>query len=323
MKKIFFVFIFLQVLLLKSFAQKDSTSTLTAQDSINILRELMAMLDSADRPQSYVFANIGIGNRLFSSKNDALNAKQDISSTLIYSPSLAYYHKSGFNITAGASLLNDGERFGVNQYSITPAFDLVGNKKFGVSISYTHYFVQDKFSEFSSPIQDDFFSSFTYKKLWLQPGIAFGYSTGEYKETQLKDTIINGRMRHQYDSMTNHLSAFSMMLTASHEFSWYGVLNKKDGLALTPTLLGNAGSANINTTHKTNAPRSFGLTGKNKIPKLQTVDFAVQSVGLNIDLNYSIGHLTLQPQLYLDYYLPETESERLTQVFTFNIGYTF
>ena len=78
MKKIFFVFIFLQVLLLKSFAQKDSTSTLTAQDSINILRELMAMLDSADRPQSYVFANIGIGNRLFSSKNDALNAKTDV-----------------------------------------------------------------------------------------------------------------------------------------------------------------------------------------------------------------------------------------------------
>ena len=112
-------------------------------------------------------ANIGIGNRLFSSKNNALNAKQEISSTLIYSPSLAYYHKSGFNINAGANLLNDGERFGVNQYSVTPAFDLAGNKNFAVDISYTHYFVQDKFSKFSSPIQDDFFSSFSYKKIWL------------------------------------------------------------------------------------------------------------------------------------------------------------
>jgi hypothetical protein len=165
MKKLFFRFYISPGIPVKSIAQKDSVSTLTAQDSINILRDLMAMLDSADRPESYVFANIGIGNRLFTSKNDALNAKQDISSTLIYSPSLAYYHKSGFNITAGASLLNDGERFGVNQYSVTPAFDLVGNKNFGVDISYTHYFVQDKFSEFSSPIQDDFFSSFTYKKV--------------------------------------------------------------------------------------------------------------------------------------------------------------
>ena len=154
-------------------------------------------------------------------------------------------------------------------------------------------------------------------------GISFGYSTGEYKEVQLKDTIINGRMRHQYDSMTNHLSVFSTMLTASHEFSWYSVFNGKDGLVLTTTALGNAGSANINTTHKTNAPRSFGLTGKNKIPKLQTIDFAMQSVGLNIDLNYSIGNLTIQPQLYMDYYLPETESNKFTQVFTFNIGYAF
>ena len=55
MKKIFFIFIFLQVFLLKGIAQKDSVSTLTAQDSIEILRKLMKMLDSMEKPQSYVY----------------------------------------------------------------------------------------------------------------------------------------------------------------------------------------------------------------------------------------------------------------------------
>ena len=322
MRKIFFLVTVLFLFITKANAQKKPDS-LTPKDSIDILQELMDMLDSANRPVSYAFANVAVGNRLFSTRNNALNAKQNISSTIIYSPSLGYFHKTGFNIIAGANLLNDGDKFGVNQYSINPAYDLVGNRKFSFGISYTHYFVKDKFSAFSSPIQNDFYTSFAYKKTWLRPGVSFGYSTGEYKEVQYKDTVINNGNRHRYDSMTNKLNAFSMMLTASHEFAWYAVFAKMDGLALTPTIMVNAGAAKTSTIHKTNAPIINFLLRKRRIPKLQQDKFSMQSIGLNLDLNYTVGKLTLQPQLYMDYYLPQTDSEKFSQVFTFNIGYAF
>ena len=48
----------------------------------------------------------------------------------------------------------------------------------------------------------------------------------------------------------------------------------------------------------------------------------MQSAGVNLDLNYMIGNFNFEPQLYTDYYLPATESKRITMVFTVNIGYT-
>jgi hypothetical protein len=321
MRKILLILIVQSVV---SYSQAQTKpAVLTQKDSIDILKELMGLLDSAYKPTSYVFANVGIGNRLFSVRNNALNAKQSFTSTVIYTPSVGYYHKTGFSLIGGASLLNDGNGLGVSQYSVNPAFDLMGSKRFDVGISYTHYFVQDKFSSFSSPIQEDLFASFAYKKTWVRPGVSVGYSTGEYKEVQSKDTLIGNRIRHQYDSAINHLEALSMMVTLGHEFSWYGVFNKKDALAITPTFMGNAGSSTINITHKTNAPRTFFLTGKNKLPKFYEDKLSIQSVGLSIDVNYTIGGLTIQPQLYLDYYLPETATNRLSQVFTFNVGYAF
>ena len=308
---------------LKNYGQTEPASEFTLKDSIALMQELMNLLDSVEKPRSYALVNIGIGNKLFSVRNNALNAKQNVSGTMIYSPMLAYYHKTGLSISAAANLLNDGKSFGVNQYSITPAFDLSNNKNIGLGISYTHYFVADKYSPFSSPVQDDFFASFVYKKTWLRPGISLGYSTGEYNEAFYKDTVINGVTRHRYDSVTYKLNAFSLMATASHEFSWYGLLNNRDGLAFTPTVIANAGSGNTNIFHNTNAALLIFLLRKGKLPKLQTSKFEMQSLGLNIDINYTIGKLILNPQLYMDYYLPATDDERFSQLFTFNMAYIF
>ncbi len=317
------VFIFLTVLVIfshKNFAQNPETS-LSKNDSLQMMQDLMNLLDSAARPTSYAFVNIGIGNRLFSLSNNSLNAKQSTTNTVIYSPSVGYFHKSGLSISAGANLLSDGNGFGASQYFLTPAFYLAGNKFFDMGISYTHFFVKDKYSSFSSPVQNDFFASFKYKKTWLQPGISFGYSTGEYKEALHRDTIINGTLRRRYDSITYKLNAFSMIASVGHKFLWFGVLDKLDGVAFTPTLMANAGSGKTTITHKSNVALINYFIRKGKLPKLQTDKFEMQSVGLNLDLNYTIGNFTFEPQLYLDYYLPITDSKRFTQVFVFNIGY--
>ena len=65
--------------------------------------------------------------------------------------------------------------------------------------------------------------------------------------------------------------------------------------------------------------------GSGKIAKLQQTNFALQSVGLSMDLRYMIDNLTFEPQIYIDYYLPgiDAGTKRLSQVFTFNVAYTF
>src|SRR5829696_5103072 len=103
MRRIFIV-ITVQMFLLHCQAQ-TKPAVLSQKDSMDILKELMGLLDSAYKPTSYVFVNLGIGNRLFSIRNNALNAKQSVTSTVIYTPSLGYYHKTGFSIIGGASLL--------------------------------------------------------------------------------------------------------------------------------------------------------------------------------------------------------------------------
>ena len=143
MRKIFFLFISLLLFLNKNYAQQYSGTGLSPKDSLEMLQELMNLLDSADRPTSYAFVNFGIGNRLFSIRNNALNAKQNTTNTVIYSPSVGYFHKSGFSISAATNLLNDGVGFGANQFSVTPAFDLSGNKNIDIGLSYSHYFVKD------------------------------------------------------------------------------------------------------------------------------------------------------------------------------------
>ena len=316
----FFVFCFSN----QNFAQLKPTTQLPQKDSLNLMTQLKALLDSTDEPTSYLVANVSVGNRLFSEKNNALNANQSSTNLLVYSPSLGYAHKSGLGLTVGANLLNDINGFGVNQYSISPSFDLADNKNIAFGISYTRYFVNNKFSPYSSPIQNDFYTALTFKKTWVQPGIALGYSTGQYSEVKYKDTVVTNTKKHYYDSVNYSLTAFSLNISAGHQFLWYGILDKQDGLGLTTTLIANAGSGKTTITHNTNAAILFArLTKKGRIPKLQNDKFEMQSIGCNLDLNYTIGHLSLQPQFYIDCYLPATDANRVSHVFVFNIGYTF
>jgi len=324
MHKIVYFFISILFLTGSCYAQNNRASSLNKKDSLEILNELMSMLDSSDKPINYIYANISIGNRLFSVKNAALNAKQGSTNKLIYSPAIGYFHKSGLGFTAGANILNDVNGLDVNQYSATPSYDLIGNTNISFGLSYTHYFVKDKFSSFSSPIQNDLYASLIYKRTWLRPGVALGYSAGEYNDARYKDTVIAGIKRHFYDSVNFKLKAFSIMLSVSHQFVWYGLLSKSDGLVCSPTIMANTGSGKTTITHKTNAVALLGfLTKRGRVPKLQNDTFELQSLGCNLNFNYSIGHVTLEPQLYVDYYLPATDSKRFTQVFSFNVGYTF
>lgn len=306
-------------------AQKIDTSLNQQLDSAAVLKELMDLMDVIKSPTSYFSAEAGVGNRLFSVHNNRLNARQSSISTLVFTPSVGYFHHSGLSLTAGAYLLNDKTKgFGASQYALTPAFDLLNNKAIGFSVSYTHTFVKDYFSVYASPVQNDFYTAFSYKKPWLKPGIAAGYSTGIYRQLFEKDTTIGLIRRRLYDSATSHLQSFSMMVSVGHDFEWDKIFKKGDGLLFTPSFIINFGSYKIDVDHKTNAPLLLNrLIKRGRLPKLVTSEFRPESVGLNLDLGYSVGNFSFSPKLYLDYYLPESDTDKFTSTFNFSVSYIF
>ncbi|MEN9570495.1 MAG: hypothetical protein RL172_1726 [Bacteroidota bacterium] len=306
-------------------AQSTDSTSLPLFDSAAVLKDLMALLGSKKMATSYAMATAGVGNRIFSVRNNRLNARQTIINTAVYTPGAGYFHKSGASITGAAYLLQQQPKgFGASQFSLTPAFDLLGKSTVGLSVSYTHYFVQDKFSPYASPVQNDLFATVSYKKGWLQPGIAMGYSSGKFKEVFSKDTVINNVRRYVYDSATSSLQSFTLMLRASHVFEWAACIHKDDMLLLVPSVVVNFGSSSIDVTHQTNAPRLIDyLIKTGRLPLLITNKFQAESVGLNINCSYAIGNFSFTPQVYLDYYLPQTDSKAFTQSFNFSVGYIF
>jgi hypothetical protein len=340
MQKIYFSGLLFLVLSINCFGQTKQVSDSLLLDSTATEKALEASIDSllvANASSSYFQIGFGVGNQLYSSHNLALNAKQ-VSPPLVLTPTVGYFNKSGFSIVATDYLLNENKSFGANQYSITPGFETQPNTPFDFLISYTRYFINNPYSNYSSPIQNDLYSSLVYKKSWLQGGFALGYSTGISKAVVHLDTTINAKERFLYDSITNNLKVFTMIFSVQHNFGWKSVFNKEDSISFIPQIMLNFGSyagtvnnddnldAILNTLvskAKINALRT-SLTKKiKKLTKLQHTAFGPESAGIELQGSYTIGNFSIEPDIYLDYFLPQTTSNSFTQVYVVNFNYSF
>lgn len=328
-----FLFFFLTGILFfsESFGQTNRTDK-QIMDSLLKNDEMMKMINDLDKPSSYFRVNIGFGNKLYSNQNKAVESLQNISQ-LVISPSVAYYHKSGFGISFTGFLLNENNKTNFYQYSISPFYNYSKGKVVDASFSYAHYFEKDIYSSSSSPIQNEFYGSLLFKKPWLKTGIASGYSSGTYHEIIHIDTSITVStqpVKVKYiDTTTNKISSFSIAGSLEHSFEFFNLFSKKDGLSITPQLSLITGINSYKVSHKSTVDYYNAFTKKRlkRIRHFQSQSgndkYQVQSIGFDLDLNYSLGIFYFEPEIYFDYYLPETNDNRLTQIFNFNIGITF
>ncbi|MEP6926312.1 MAG: hypothetical protein ABI834_01690 [Ginsengibacter sp.] len=315
----------------KSFGQTNPSDK-HIMDSLLENDEMLKMINSYSNRSSYFRVNIGIGNKLYSNQDKAVQSLQN-TRNLIISPSLAYYHKSGLGISFTGFILSENNKTDFYQYSLSPFYNYTKGKIANVSISYTHYFEKDIYSANTSPIQNEFYGSLVFKKPWLKPGIAAGYSSGTYHEIINIDTIIrvgNQQVHIKYiDTTTIKLSSFSITGTLEHSFGFYNIFSKKDLLSFTPQVSFITGINTYQVSHKSSTTNYDSYTKKlsKRIRHFQSQSgnnkYEAQSLGLDLDLNYLIGIFYLEPELYLDYYLPKTNDKRFTQIFNFNIGITF
>ena len=297
-----------------------------AQTNIDSVKNILTTIPIVKKDQdsiaipsssSYFTIGVGIGNTLFGSRSDAINSKLFSNNEIIYSPNISYSHKSGFNVNATIYYLNEGGRgVDASQYAITPGYELPDNQNITFTVANAHYFIKDKFSLYASPIQNDFYTSLADKKSWLHPGIAIDYATGTYREQQYQRSF--------YDSTTNKLKSFSIIPSISHQFKRKSVFAATDEISFLPMLMLNIGNSSTTIQHKTNmGNRNIFAAKKGKLTKFQNTPFQVESIGLSTELSYIIGKFSIEPQFYLDYYLPSTDQSRVATVFNLNVLYSF
>ncbi len=300
-------------------------------DSLIQNDEFLKMLVKMDDAKGYFRGNLGIGNRLFSGNNKAVQSL-DIKNQLVFTPSVSYMHKSGLALSFASYLLNENSKFQFYQYALSPSYSYSKGKAVSTLLSYVHYFRESRYDASASPFDDEIYANLIFKKPYIKPGISVSYSSGGYTEIVNVDTtviILNRPTLIRYtDTATTKISSFSLSASIEHDFVFYTLFAKKDCLRVTPQLSIISGVNNYTVSHKSST-QLYNLYTKRQLKRLrrfQSADagnFEIQSLGLDLDLNYSIGKFYLEPEVYLDYYLPKTDDKAFTQVYNFNIGITF
>ncbi len=180
MRKSSTFFFFTIIIIFKSYGQIDPADK-HILDSLLKYDVLLKMINQLGKPSSYFRINAGIGNRLFSDGNRAIEALQS-NKQLVITPSVRYFHKSGLGISFAGYLLSENSRLDFYQYALSPSYSYSAGKVINGSLYYTHYFKKDLYNLSGSPINDEWYGNVIFKKPWLRPGISLGYANGRYKE---------------------------------------------------------------------------------------------------------------------------------------------
>jgi hypothetical protein len=307
------------------FAKGDTTAVLDS-----LLKDFDLYLDSLAGRKSFFTVNAGIGTGFFSF-NDKNTVTVNTEKKLIFSPSVGYFHKSGFGIAASAfALLNNGINF--YQYSFSPSFDYI-KKSFSTGIAYTRYLTKDSLNFYTTPIQNEIFAYFSYKKWWVRPTISLSYGWGSKEEYEKREAFRLARLLEQRDryfvTIKNKTSVrdFSATISVRKDIDWYNVLGKADNITLTPIAMLNAGTQNygFNTSYSYNfSPvRANSLPSNNDIS--DNTQFAFQSACMALRGSYLKGRFLLQSQVLFDYFLQDLQDSgsKLNTVYSITAGVSF
>ena len=299
------------------FMNRDTTSVIDS-----LMQDFDSFLDSISARKSILFVSMSAGTGIFSFEEQnslVLNAEKK----LILSPFVGYYHKSGLGISAAAYMINETTGLNFYQYAFTPSFDII-RRNFSLGISFSKYISEDSLQFYTTPIQNELFAFFTYKKLWLQPSISVSYGWGssvEYEERQLQIQKGRSKKKPHVDQVNvvvrneESVNDLSLTLALRKDFNWYDVLLEDDNISFTPVVLLNSGTQNFgfNTSYNYTLPTAIRV---NSLPSNSNItdktNFAAQSLSVILRSNYLKGRFMLQPQVLFDYYLPQAEDKFIT-----------
>jgi hypothetical protein len=296
-----------------------------------LFQDLDAFMDSILSPHSYLLLSISAGKGYYNFENKT-NYDVTTSKKLTYSPTIGYYHKSGLGLTATGYIVDDGTNMNFFQTGITPSFDYLKNKRIAAGISFTRFFTKDSLSFYTTPIQNELYAYFTYRKWWVRPTLALSYGWGSRTEYEERETIIQDlRLRRRgftYINTKETVSDFSVMASLRHDFYWLDVITYRDHVRFTPQISFTSGTQKFgfNQSSTTYVPlvrnTSNVLSNTDNFYLDDELKFQPLSLTFYLRAEYSLGKFFIQPQFAVDYFFPAS-SKNLNTIFSVNAGFMF
>ena len=306
------------------FLHKDSTAVMDS-----LLRDFHKYMDSMAKPRSFFTVSVGIGTGYFSYENKS-DFRFNTARKPLLSPSVGYYHRSGFGIMGSAFIVLGGASTQLYQYAVSPSYDYVRSRTVSAGISFTKYFDKDSLPFYTTPIQQELFSYFTVKKWKLRPSIAVSYGWGSKKEYEKKQVLLWNRWLQQsqrgFITIENEESVHDLaaILSLKYNFMWYDLLTKDDGLMFTPVIMFTGGTQRFGFNTSYQSPST--VIRNNFLPSNQQITeqtgFGAQSLTFILRADYSLGKFFIMPQFLMDYYLPQAE-DRFSAAYSVVAGFNF
>lgn len=306
----------------------DSASLLSVDSLLSdeaLLADIRGLLDSMGIRKSFFTVDLGVGNRLFSLRNNSFNAQQVSENRVSFTPSVAYYHKSGLGLSATAFLSMFDGKASFYQYAISPSYDYLDSRKLVFGISYAYYLTRDDLSFYATPFKHELYGYVRARKGWLRPGFSAGWASGSYREVRQLDTVINGIPRRFTDTTDVGVTDLALSASVSHSFDWEGVFSRKDGLSVVPMVMLTAGAQTYDVQSKFTvfSGRRFRYVSRRvRTNDYENTGLRFQSVSAAVNASYFLGAFSLSGGYFLNYFIPETDT-RFTHVFSVSVGLTF
>jgi hypothetical protein len=307
-------------------AQKDSLSKAdkAALDSMMKNDEFLKLMNGKDKDKNTLEISAGISNGAFSAHNKAINST-GIINQVIFTPSIVYRIKNGFSFGVAGYMANDSGSLSLYQTGLTGAYDYDG-EKVKAGVSYTRYLSDQNKYNSKSLYQNDIYSYVKKASGIVQPGLALGFTSGNYKQVDLvkiRRPLIGDTITVR-DSTDNKASFFSLSASIEHDFYLYKIFSPNDELDLVPAIILNAGNDKNTSTITNRLYQQFLSKRQNRQKRIASTDkFQLQSIAASLEVTYGIGKFFFQPNIYFDYYLPSTTAKRFTTIYSVTAGLSF
>jgi hypothetical protein len=296
-----------------------------------LFSELDAFLDSLLTPRSFVLLNVGVRNSVynFESKSDySLEAQTKTA----FTPSLAYFHRSGLGISASSTMINDGKKLNPFLFVLSGSYDYVRNMKFVTGISASRFFTKDSLSFYTSPLQNELYAYFTYRDFFVRPTVAVNYGWGSRSAYFEREEQINAiRLRPRgFTRIDTKETVTDLAVSASvrKDFYWFDVLSGNDFIRLTPQIAFTSGTQKFGFNQTAKTYGFTRVTGSNVLYNSEEayledqIYFQPLSLSGIIKTEFSKGKFYIQPQAIFDYYFPAQE-KNFSTIFSVNAGVIF
>lgn len=310
------------------------TKEINPADTIDydqLFQDFDAFMDSILTPNSYFLMSLSMGKGYYNFESKSTSLIES-SKRLTYSPSLGYYNKSGIGLTMLGYVVNDKENMNFYQFSASLSYDYLKNKNIAGGVSFTKFVTKDSLPFYTTPLQNELYGYFTYRKWWIKPTVAVSYGWGSRTDYQKRESVIQDlRLRRRgftYINTEESVSDFSLTASVRHDFYWLDVFTFNDHIRITPQLALTSGTQKFGFNQSSSTYATVIRTGSNVLYSTEDIYlddqiyFQPQSLTLYLRSEYSIGKFFLQPQFTLDYYFP-TDTKHFTSMFSVTAGFMF